>query len=78
MPQRPCHADNGADQIEADRQRNAGGPGAALPGAGLRVLLVDHQDSFVHTLAGYFAEHGAAVTTLRAGFDPSLLDQLPP
>jgi len=54
------------------------GPGAALPGAGLRVLLVDHQDSFVHTLAGYFSEHGAAVTTLRAGFDPSLLDNYLP
>ena len=35
----------------------------------MRVLLVDHQDSFVHTLAGYFAEQGADVSTLRAGFD---------
>ena len=49
-----------------------------LPGNGMRVLLVDHQDSFVHTLAGYFAEQGAAVTTLRAGFDPCLLDQYAP
>ena len=50
----------------------------ALPGDGLRVLLVDHQDSFVHTLAGYFAEQGAAVTTLRAGFDPALLEKFSP
>jgi anthranilate synthase len=42
------------------------------------VLLVDCQDSFVHTLAGYFRELGAAVTTLRAGFDPALLDQYGP
>jgi anthranilate synthase len=49
-----------------------------LPGEGLRVLLVDHQDSFVHTLAGYFAEQGASVTTLRAGFDASLLDEYAP
>ncbi len=49
-----------------------------LPGDGLRVLLVDHQDSFVHTLAGYFAEQGATVTTLRAGFDASLLDEYAP
>jgi anthranilate synthase len=42
------------------------------------VLLVDHQDSFVHTLAGYFREHGAEVTTLRAGFDAGLLDSLAP
>jgi anthranilate synthase len=51
---------------------------APLPGAGMSVLLVDHQDSFVHTLAGYFRELGAAVTTLRAGFDPGLLDQFSP
>jgi anthranilate synthase len=51
---------------------------ADLPGAGMRVLLVDHQDSFVHTLASYFAEQGAAVTTLRAGFDPGLLDHYAP
>ncbi len=46
----------------------------ALPGAGMRVLLVDHQDSFVHTLAGYFREQGAEVTTLRAGLPAGALD----
>jgi anthranilate synthase len=45
-----------------------------FPGEGMRVLLVDHQDSFVHTLAGYFAEQGAQVTTLRAGFPAAALD----
>jgi anthranilate synthase len=50
----------------------------AQVGDGLRVLLVDHQDSFVHTLAAYFAEHGAQVTTLRAGFDPKILDDYAP
>jgi anthranilate synthase len=51
---------------------------AEQPGAGLTVLLVDHQDSFVHTLAGYFAEAGARVSTLRAGFDPALLEEFAP
>src|SRR6202035_2987990 len=51
---------------------------AAGAGAGLAVLLVDHQDSFVHTLAGYFREQGATVTTLRAGFDAALLDEYAP
>jgi anthranilate synthase len=48
------------------------------PGIGKRVLLVDHQDSFVHTLAGYFRRTGAEVTTLRYGFDPKALDKLAP
>ena len=56
----------------------AGSAGAGQPGTRMRVLLVDHQDSFVHTLASYFAEQGAAVTTLRAGFDPGQLDQYAP
>ncbi|VUD62092.1 Anthranilate synthase component 1 [Thalassocella blandensis] len=44
----------------------------ALPkflGAGKQVLLVDHQDSFVHTLADYFRQTGANVVTLRSGFE---------
>lgn len=30
-----------------------------------RVLLIDHEDSFVHTLAGYVRTTGAQVTTMR-------------
>ena len=36
-------------------------------GQGLRVLLVDHEDSFVHTLSAYLRRTGAEVQTLRAG-----------
>jgi anthranilate synthase len=39
---------------------------------------VDHQDSFVHTLGDYFRQHDAQVTTLRAGFPATVLDQLAP
>jgi anthranilate synthase len=42
-------------------------------GEGLRIVLVDHRDSFVHTLANYLRCTGAEVTTWRAGFDPSEL-----
>mmetsp|Transcript_1234 Transcript_1234/g.5237 ORF Transcript_1234/g.5237 Transcript_1234/m.5237 type:complete len:819 (-) Transcript_1234:34-2490(-) len=36
-------------------------------GIGKFVLLVDHQDSFVHTLANYLRQTGAKVVTVRAG-----------
>ncbi|MDP3267718.1 MAG: anthranilate synthase component I, partial [Legionella sp.] len=34
-------------------------------GTGKKVLLIDHQDSFVHTLANYLRQTGAEVTTIR-------------
>jgi anthranilate synthase len=51
---------------------------AARPGEGRRIVLVDHQDSFVHTLANYFRQTGAEVVTLRAGFPVTTLDELHP
>jgi len=51
---------------------------AAQPGQGKRILLVDHQDSFVHTLANYLRQTGAEVVTLRSGFSPEELDTLRP
>lgn len=47
-------------------------------GAGKRILLVDHQDSFVHTLANYLRQTGADVVTLRAGFPMRMMDELEP
>ncbi|MBO9426328.1 anthranilate synthase [Labrenzia sp. R4_1] len=35
------------------------------PCKGLKILLVDHEDSFVHTLANYFRQTGAEVVTYR-------------
>jgi anthranilate synthase len=56
------------------------GPPRPAPAAdrGPRVLLVDHQDSFVHTLGDYFRQQGADVTTLRFGFPPDQLDAYAP
>jgi len=53
-------------------------PAVARPGQGKRILLVDHQDSFVHTLANYLRQTGAEVSTLRAGFPAEELDTLCP
>ncbi len=36
-------------------------------GIGLRALMVDHQDSFVHNLGTYFRQCGVEVLTLRPG-----------
>ncbi len=42
------------------------------------VLLVDHMDSFVHTLANYLRQTGADVITQRAGFPLGDLSRLHP
>ena len=52
--------------------------GADRPGTGRTILMVDHQDSFVHTLAAYLRETGAEVVTLRAGFAPERIDEIAP
>ena len=40
----------------------------------LHVLLIDYEDSFVHTLANYIRQSGATVRTLRHGFSEAVLD----
>ena len=57
---------------------NSQAPISDVGGAGRHVLLIDHEDSFVHTLANYFRQTGATVETLRFGFDFSRLDEIAP
>lgn len=51
-------------------------------GTGLKIVLVDHEDSFVHTLANYFRQTGAEVVTLRSskgvGIDAALIERAKP
>lgn len=53
----------------------AAGRGASGVGAGVKILLVDHEDSFVHTLANYFRQTGAEVVTVRSPVAPEVIDQ---
>ena len=48
------------------------------PGKGVRLLLVDHDDCFIQTLANYVRQTGAEVMTYRSGFPLSLIDELNP
>ncbi len=67
------------DAIRGARGAERRPPAWAAPtGAGRRVLLVDHQDSFVHTLANYLRQTGADVVTLRSGFPAEAYDELKP
>ncbi len=47
-------------------------------GGGRRILLVDHEDSFVHTLANYFRQTGANVTTVRSPVLDDVFDRIDP
>ena len=51
--------------LRAEPSPAHGGARPARPGTGRRVLLIDHEDSFVHTLANYLRQTGAVVETLR-------------
>jgi anthranilate synthase len=51
---------------------------AAKVGSGVKILLVDHEDSFVHTLANYFRQTGATVSTVRSPVAAEVLDRFQP
>jgi anthranilate synthase len=50
----------------------------ARPGKGLKLLLVDNDDCFIHTLANYARQTGAEVVTYRAGIPPELIKSIAP
>jgi anthranilate synthase len=62
------------------------GPGAARieatpagqPGQGLKLLLVDNDDCFIHTLSNYARQTGAEVVTYRAGVPHQVILDLAP
>jgi anthranilate synthase len=46
--------------------------------ADVRLLLVDNEDCFIHTLANYARQTGAEVMTYRAGFPLDLIEKVAP
>jgi anthranilate synthase len=50
----------------------------AEEGSGVRLLLVDNEDCFIHTLSNYARQTGAEVVTYRSGFPLDLIDKLQP
>ncbi len=46
--------------------------------SGVRLLLVDNEDCFIHTLANYARQTGAEVITYRAGFPLEMIEKLAP
>jgi anthranilate synthase len=60
---------------EVSRSVGPTNKGRTTSTASKRVLLIDYEDSFVHTLANYIRQTGATVTTLRHGFSPDTFDR---
>ena len=63
--------------------REAAPPSAAVqkrsqPGAGRKLLLVDNDDCFIHTLSNYARQTGAEVVTYRAGIPHELIRKIAP
>ncbi|WP_031496357.1 anthranilate synthase component I [Bryobacter aggregatus] len=44
----------------------------------VKLMLIDNDDCFIHTLANYARQAGAEVVTYRSGFDLSLIEQVNP
>ncbi len=66
---RALNAEKESDPVYAPR---------AQDGSGVRLLLVDHEDCFIHTLANYARQTGAQVMTYRSGFPLHLIEKLDP
>ncbi len=66
---RALNAEKKAEAVYAPRSEE---------GSGVRLLLVDNEDCFIHTLSNYARQTGAEVITYRTGFPLELIDKLQP
>jgi hypothetical protein len=56
-----------SDPANTDAGPASNEPDESSVGKGKKIILIDHEDSFVHTLGNYLRQTGAEVTTLRSG-----------
>jgi anthranilate synthase len=64
--------------LRADRQPLASEGAVAPVGKGIKLLLVDNDDCFIHTLSNYARQTGAEVVTYRAGIPAELIRKIAP
>src|ERR1035437_1718213 len=67
----------GEQEATAAKVKKRGATGVPS-GSGAKLLLVDNDDCFIHTLANYARQTGAEVVTYRAGFPAELLAVVAP
>jgi anthranilate synthase len=66
-----------AQQAAPNATAHAASP-ATQTGKGIKLLLVDNEDCFIHTLANYARQTGAEVVTYRAGMPAELIREIKP
>jgi anthranilate synthase len=65
--------------LRAGSKSSAAAPGnAANVGHGIKLLLIDNDDCFIHTLSNYARQTGAEVVTYRAGIPHDLIAKIAP
>ncbi len=64
--------------LEGFREPEPAAAPAEPSSRGPRMLLIDNDDCFIHTLANYARQTGAEVVTYRSGFPLELIDQIKP
>jgi anthranilate synthase len=64
--------------LDAARKPQKAAAVRARPAEGMKLLLVDNDDCFIHTLANYARQTGAEVVTYRAGFPLEMMAKIAP